>query len=313
MPTLLDIQQEILNRKSQAQDVVRRLYLEELAKYTGRDTIIYASAFTSHKGPAIPATLMSVVLEDVQGFMSALHGLKGSELDLILHSPGGSMEAADQVVQYLRTKYKKIRAIIPQNAMSAATMIACACDSIVMGKHSAIGPIDPQVTFPTPTGSFTAPAQAILDEFEQAKSEVAKNPATAPLWITKIQAYPHGFLNVCKTTIDLSKTKVAEWLNTYMFAALPESERKGDQIAAWLANTKEHKTHGRPINVDKALEIGLKVERLEEDQDLQEKVLSTFHATMVTFGVTQCVKLIENHKGKGSFLQVEVKAVPGQP
>jgi ClpP class serine protease len=129
--------------------------------------------------------------------MSALHGLKGDKLDLILHSPGGSMEAADQIVQYLRSKYDYIRAIIPQNAMSAATMIACACDEIVMGKHSALGPIDPQVTFPTPSGSFTAPAQAILDEFEQAKKEVTSDPSTAPLWVSKVQAYPHGFLNVC--------------------------------------------------------------------------------------------------------------------
>lgn len=64
----------------------RRRHLAELAKYTGRDTIIYASAFTLHKGSAIPGTLMPVVLEDVQSFMSALHGLNGSELDLILRS-----------------------------------------------------------------------------------------------------------------------------------------------------------------------------------------------------------------------------------
>ena len=44
--------------------------------------------------------------------------------------------------------------------MSAATMIACACDEIIMGKHSALGPIDPQITF----DSFTSPAQSILDE-----------------------------------------------------------------------------------------------------------------------------------------------------
>jgi hypothetical protein len=313
MPTLHDIQQEILNRKNLAQDEIRRHHLEELANYTGRDTIIYASAFTSHKGSAIPGAFMSVVLEDVQGFMSALHGLNNDKLDLILHSPGGSMEAAEQIVQYLRAKYDNIRAIIPQNAMSAATMIACACDTIVMGTHSAIGPIDPQVTFPTPTGSFTAPAQAILDEFEQAKSEVVADPKVAPLWVTKIQAYPHGFLNICKTTLDLSKAKVAEWLNTYMFAQIAEPEREGVRIAAWLANAREHKTHGRPINVDKALEIGLTIERLEGDQGLQERVLSAFHATMVTFAVTRCVKLVENHNGKGSYLQVDVQAAPGKP
>ena len=80
--------------------------------------------------------------------MSALHELKGEELDLILHSPGGSLEVSEQVVTYLRSKYRHIRAVVPQNAMSAATMIACACDGIVMGKHSALGPIDPQITVP---------------------------------------------------------------------------------------------------------------------------------------------------------------------
>lgn len=203
MPTRNEILQEILNKKGAAQDEIRRAYVERLAGHTGRDTILYASAFTVQKAPTIPGIALSVTLDDVQSFMSALHGLKNDKLDLILHSPGGSMEAAEQIVQYLRAKYSHIRAIVPQNAMSAATMIACACDEILMGKHSALGPIDPQVTFPTAAGSFTAPAQSILDEFEQAKAEVAASPASAPLWITKMQAYPPGFLNICKTTIDL--------------------------------------------------------------------------------------------------------------
>jgi hypothetical protein len=307
MPTRNEIQQEILNKKGAAQDEIRRGYLRSLAEYTGRDTIIYASAFTTQKGSMIPSVVMSVTLDDVQGFMSALHGLKGDNLDLILHSPGGSMETAEQIVQYLRAKYRYIRAIIPQNAMSAATMIACACDEILMGKHSAIGPIDPQVTFPTSGGSFTAPAQAILDEFEQAKAEVAANPSTAPLWITKIQAYPHGFLNMCNTTLELSKDKVAEWLDSYMFRNVPSGERKGRSIADWLGKAKEHKTHGRPINIEMAREHGLLVSALEDDQELQERVLSTFHATTVTFEVTGCVKMVENHNGKGTYLQIEIK------
>lgn len=312
MPARNEIQNEIQKKRGAAQDDVRRRYLRALAKYTNRDTIIYATAFTSHKGPEIPSYVMSVTLEDVQGFMSAIHGLRGRELDLILHSPGGSMEAADQIVQYLRNKYDHIRAIVPQNAMSAATMIACACDEIIMGKHSAIGPIDPQVTFPTMTGSFTAPAQSILDEFDQAKKEVEANPATAPLWISKIQGYPHGFLNICMTTLALAQKKVEEWLNSYMFSDVPKRKQPGKKIAKWLGNAKLHKTHGRPINIDTAKEIGLKVTALEDDQTLQERVLSAFHATMITFGVTNCVKMVENHKGKGTFLQVELKAIPLQ-
>jgi hypothetical protein len=219
------------------------------------------------------------------------------------------MEAADQLVQYLRAKYKHIRAIVPQNAMSAATMIACACDSIVMGKHSAIGPIDPQVTFPTASGAFTAPAQAILDEFDQAKKEIAANPATIPLWATKVQAYPHGLLTMCDTTLTLARQKVGEWLSAYMFKGDAAREQKSASIAEWLGSAKEHKTHGRPISIAQARDKGLVVESLEEDQELQERVLSVFHAIMVTFQVTGCVKMVENQNGKGVYTTMQIAAV----
>jgi len=316
MPTRGEIQEDIVRRKSTSQDDVRRKYIADLSNYTLRDTIVYASAFTL-KAPAVPPIALSLTLDDLQGFMASLHGLKGDTLDLILHSPGGSMEAADQLVQYLRAKYKHIRAIVPQNAMSASTMIACACDSIVMGKHSAIGPIDPQVTFPTASGAFTAPAQAILDEFEQAKKEIAANPAAIPLWATKVQAYPHGLLTMCDTTLTLARQKVGEWLSTYMFKEDPAREQKSASIAEWLGNAKEHKTHGRPISIAQARGRGLVVESLEDDQELQERVLSVFHAIMVTFQVTGCVKMVENQNGKGVYttMQIAAVAVPagGQP
>jgi hypothetical protein len=307
MPTKDEIQKEILGAKGSVQDSIRRKYINELNEFTGRDTIVYASAFTSKKLPNLPAFLISITPDDIQGFMSALYGLKGKQLDLVLHSPGGSLEAADQIVQYLRSKYEHIRAIIPQNAMSAATMIACACDTIVMGKHSAIGPIDPQITFPTGNGHFTSPAQPILDEFDRAKQEVLAEPKTAPLWISKLQAYPHGFLTICQNTIQLSKNKVAEWLNTWMFKDLPQDQRKGREIVDWLGSASEHMTHGRPIGISKAKEIGLAIEQLEADQHLQEKVLSVFHATAVTFEITDCMKFIENHLGKGTFLNVQLQ------
>jgi ATP-dependent protease ClpP protease subunit len=310
MPARNEIQEEILNHKAKGQDFVRRKYLSRLADLTHRDTILYASGFSSQKAPEIPGAVFAITTDDIQGFMSALHGLTGESLDLILHSPGGSMEAADQLVQYLRAKYSHIRAIIPQNAMSAATMIACACDSIVMGKHSALGPIDPQVTFPTPTGMFTAPAQAILDEFEQAKAEIRTDPSTIPLWASKIQALPHGFLQLCQTTLSLSKAKVASWLAEYMFRGEPDSQIKGDAIANWLGDASEHKTHGRPITIQQAREHGIKVEALEDDQDFQEAILSVYHASMVTFQVTSCVKIVENHNGRGLYTQVQLRGVP---
>ena len=301
MPSRSEIQQRILTEKNaRAEDRVRIGYLKELHAFSKRDTILYASAFTT-LGRAKSHEATSVTLADGPGFMSALNGLHGSNLDLILHSPGGSMDAAEQIVKYLRTKYRHIRAIIPQNAMSAATMIACACDEIVMGKHSAIGPIDPQVN--------GIPAQAILDEFEQAKQGMTENPMSAALWIQRMRTLEPGMLKICRATLDLSEEKVAEWLSLYM---LKGNDGKAKHIAKWLSNYKLHKTHSRPIMMDDASQEGLKIIPLEssekspkKSQKFQDLVLSVFHATMETFEISDCVKIIENHVGGGSQLSVK--------
>src|SRR5262249_18342106 len=121
MPTKNEILERIAKKNGVIQDEIRREYLADLSQYSKRDTIIYATAFTTsvRKLQNLPGVLVSIVPDDVQGFMSAVHGLKNEKLDLILHSPGGSLEVADQIVQYLRSKFKHIRAIVPQNAMSA--------------------------------------------------------------------------------------------------------------------------------------------------------------------------------------------------
>lgn len=307
MPTRNKIHQEITQRKSGAQDEVRRRFFKTLQRYSGRDTIVYASAFSSPHSQNLPSDALSITTDDIQGFMAAVHGLRSADLDLVLHSPGGTLEGAEQIVQYLRSKFNHIRVIIPQNAMSAATMIACASDEILMGNHSAIGPIDPQITFPTETGQFTAPAQAIIEEFDEAQNAIINNPQVAVLWANKVRSYQPGLVSVCRKTVELSKERVKEWLERYMFSGDPDARTKANNIAEWLGTFGNHKTHGRPINYELASKNGLTVKRLEEDQKLQEKVLSLFHACAVTFEITSCTKFVENHNGRGRFLSVQSK------
>jgi hypothetical protein len=310
MPTREHIQKEVSQRRQNGQDGVRHKYLKRLQQETGRDLLIYFSSSGIARPYPIPQAAVSVSPDDIQGFMAGLHGLKGQALDLVLHSPGGSLDAADQIVQYLRAKYRHIRAIVPQSAMSAATMIACACDEIVMGKHSAIGPIDPQFNI----NGAAIPAHAILQEFDKAKADISSNPVLGNLWLPRLQQLPPGFLNLCEQTIELAKIKVEQWLQAYMFAGSVAAQAQ--DIAAWLGDFNEHKTHGRPIGIALARSKGLKVTALEDDQRLQEAVLSVFHATMVTFQSTNCLKLVENQNGKGHYLvaaQVIQPNAPAQP
>src|SRR5258707_1365494 len=101
-------------------DGVRRKYLRTLFDYTKRPVILYASNWTTPK-PGVDPDLVSITPEDVQGFMEVMHGVPEGSLDLILHSPGGSAEAAESLVSYLRSKFSDIRIFVPHAAMSAAT------------------------------------------------------------------------------------------------------------------------------------------------------------------------------------------------
>jgi ClpP class serine protease len=143
-------------------DIVRRESLKKLHQVTGRNIITYYSGWLQKPN------LFGVALSDgdKNGFMNAIHGLDRSKgLDLLLHTPGGDIAATESIVDYLRSMFDtNIRAIVPQLAMSAGTMIACACKSVVMGKHSSLGPIDPQIN--------GVPTHGILEEFNRAHSEI---------------------------------------------------------------------------------------------------------------------------------------------
>lgn len=309
-----EVHQQIPSEGPRAFDLVRRKYLSQLQHQTGRNTILYATRWTQDT-TNIPPSMLMITLEDIQGLMEVMHGMAGGDLDIILHSPGGSPEATEAVVSYLRSKFANIRVIIPQFAKSAATMLACSADKIVMGKHSFIGPIDPQLVISTPMGQQMMPAQAILDQFDKAKIECT-DPGKMAAWMPMLGQYGPSLLTVCDNVIKLSKNLVQAWLSQYMFKGLPtdEAQKKAEDIAAWLGSHNEFMSHNRNIPRETARDKGLFIDDLEADQNFQDCVLSVFHATTITFGSTGAAKIIENHMGK-SYVNVvqQIRVIQGAP
>lgn len=296
MPTWGEILKEI-STPPNTPDMVRRKYLQALTSHTGRDTILYSTKWTDPSG--VNPDLISITEEDIQGFMEVIHGLRNTNLDLIIHSPGGSPVATEAIVKYLRKKFSNIRIIVPQAAMSAGTMLSCSGDRILMGKHSFLGPIDPQFILPThiPGANRMVPAQAILDQFKLAKEE-CKDSRNLGSWIPILNQYGPGLLIECKNAIALSRRLVRDWLSRYMFNGERRSSYKAAFVAKRLAAHQDHKSHARHLDRDDCKEIGLVIEDLEKDQILQDSVLSVFHAATLTFTTTPAVKIIENQNGK---------------
>jgi Serine dehydrogenase proteinase len=284
-------------------DAIRRRYLESLHRLTGRNTVIYAADFLNK-----PGAITSINLGDMAGLMEVFRGLSGNALDLILHSPGGQAEAADRLVRYMRSKFDHVRVIIPLAGMSAATMWAMAADEIVMGKHSQLGPIDPQLTLPS--SGITVPAGALIAQFREALDECSSDPTRVTGWLPTLQQYPPGLLNLCESAMKLGKRIVADSLSAYMFRDDPDGRTRAEAIADWLGADSEHLSHSRAITRDQLVERGIKVISLEEDQALQDAVLSVHHSVMHTFS-GPAFKITENHLGR-AFIQ-NIQQVLVQP
>ena len=285
-------------------DLVRRHYLKRLHEYTGRNIIVYYSGWLQK--PNLQGTEIND--EDKNGFMTVLHELDHSQgLDLILHTPGGESGAAESIVDYLRAIYDTdIRAFVPQLALSGGTVIACGCKEIYMGKHSSLGPIDPQFA--------GIPAHGVIEEFKRAIQDVKENPDTILVWQPILNKYPIAFIDRCEKAIEMIKEMVNYWLATGMFKNDNDNVQMIDKndneitvtrsfyIAQTLVDAKIFKSHDRHISPEDGKQMGLKICLLEGDSDLQDAVLSVHHASIHTLSGTLAKKIIENHTGK-AFIQ----------
>jgi ClpP class serine protease len=66
-------------------------------------------------------------------------------IDLILHTPGGLVLAAEQIANALVGHRARVTVFVPHYAMSGGTLLALAADQVVMAPHAVLGPLDPQV------------------------------------------------------------------------------------------------------------------------------------------------------------------------
>lgn len=265
-------------------DQLRAKYIKKLNQKTGRNVIAYYSGWLK------PGKTYNVEIidADITGFMNAIRGMDCEKgLDLILHTPGGSPTATEGIVKYLHTKFgNNIRAIIPQMAMSAGTMLACSAKEIMMGTHSCLGPIDPQYN--------GVPAYNILQEFQDAKEDIESNGASKEYWELALRKYPFAFYYAVNDAITLSSVLVREWLKKYMFSDLDKKDANIRTNRILKKLNSNNKSHSRHFTYDDCKKMGLNVVQLEGDQELQELVLSVHHAFIISFDGSNATKIIEN-------------------
>ena len=267
-------------------------YTARIAKIYDRNVLYYASGFLQK--PQVPGILTFLNPEDLNGFMAGIHGHDFNKgLLLVLHTPGGLAEAAQTIVDYLRSKFKDIDVLVPTYAMSAGTMIALGCDRIIMGRQSQLGPTDPQLIVDGRPFS----AHSIVAQFDEAKFQITGNPVVAHAWAPILRSFGPALLQEARRSLEYGQELVREWLHSYMLAKHPDADSLSKKIAKYFSGDK-HGSHGRRINREEAKIQGLKIIDLEDNQDLQEDVLTLYHMSTIAFEQGPATKSVVSSNGR---------------
>jgi ClpP class serine protease len=174
-----------------------------------------------------------ISIQDSEQILRAIK-LTGDEvpIDLVLHTPGGLVLAAEQIAYALCRHPAKVTVFIPHYAMSGGTMIAMAADEIVMDENAVIGPVDPQL------GQM--PAASILSVLDKKDFNEIDDQ-------TLIQA------DIARKAID----QVQSTLVRIVTARGRMDEKQAEDLAKTLSSGRW--THDYPITVDEARGLGLPV------------------------------------------------------
>ena len=261
----------------------------------GRDVLVVAADLNKDNAP------IAIGYSDLLPISDQLSNLSGSSLDLILETPGGAGEVAEDIVKALRAKYPgDLAVIIPGYAKSAGTLIAMAADEILMEPTSAVGPIDAQIRWQGKVFS----ADALLEGMEKIKREVEQTGALNRAYIPILQGISPGELESAENALKFSKTLVTEWLARYKFKGWTthsstgqvvtdeERSQRAREIATALCDHKHWLTHGRSIKIEDLRQMRLLITDYSNKPDLHDAIRRYHTLLQMTFS-TAIYKVFE--------------------
>lgn len=176
---------EYLDRQMSMEQLTaeRKKQLALISQLRGnRDVLVVAADLNKMEGQ------IAINYSDLLAVNDQLSVLKGDAIDLLLETPGGSGEVAEDIVRLLHQKYQEVAVIVPGYAKSAGTIIAMAGDEILMGPESALGPIDAQLMWQGKTFS----ADALLKGIEKIKEEIQRTGVLNKAYIPILQGISPG-------------------------------------------------------------------------------------------------------------------------
>jgi ClpP class serine protease len=172
-----------------------------------------------------------ISIEDSEAVLRAIRFTPPDQpIDMILHTPGGLVLAAEQIAKALVEHKGKVTVFVPHYAMSGGTLIALAADEIVMDTNAVLGPVDPQI------GGMPAASIVNLLRFKK-PSQISDE------------------MLILADMAQKARVQVASFVVQVLLKHMPE--KKAVELATILSEGRW--THDFPLPVQAIQQFGLKV------------------------------------------------------
>jgi len=310
----MGLMSEYINRRLGAKGLEEEL-LSLISQYNKeRNTflLVYASAI----GKPIPDVALSQ--EDYYLIADMLRDKKElSGLDVYLETPGGSGEAAEEIVEFLRSKFKSVSFVVSGEAKSAGTLMVLSGDEILMTDTGSLGPIDAQVRVGRSIISAFDYIEWVNDKRREAEEKGKLNPFDATMVAQISPGELKGVFHALKFAEDL----VVEWLKKYKFKnwkitetrKIPVTEemkeKRAKEIVDELINHGKWRLHGRSIKRADLEQIGLRITNIENFPKLKDIVYRIQTICRLLFNTTTTYKIFATQEEK-IFKQAVPKGIP---
>lgn len=261
----------------------------------GRPVLTFAAAMTK-------VAPIGIDYDDLVPISDQLSNLEGDKIDVIIETPGGSAEIAEDIVESIRSKFSEVAMIVPGHAKSAGTIMVMAGDQILMEPTSALGPIDAQVVQEGKRFS----AHAFLEGLDRIKAEVEEKNRLNRAYIPILQNISPGEIQSCRNALSFAETLVANWLSKYKFkfwethstsgkpVKQEEKEIRAEEIAKILCDHGRWLTHGRSITLRHLRdEMRLNIVDYSQNAQLFEAIRRYYTLLKMSFDTTNIFKIYE--------------------
>lgn len=262
--------------------------------------IVYASAIQK----SIPDIALS--MGDYYIIFDLLRNVKELTLDFYIETPGGNAVASEEIVRFLRGKFETVNFIVSGEAKSAGTILVLSGDEIFMTKSGSLGPIDAQIKI----GRSKVSAFDYLEWVDQTKKEAEETGKLNPLDATMVAQISPGELNSVYHSLKFAEDLVEKWLPKFKFKNWTETETKkikvteemkktrAKEIAQELTNHGKWRSHGRSLKIEDLEEIGLKINRIDENPKISDIIYRIQAVIRLLFSSTTNYKVIATADNK---------------